>query len=168
MRNKNSLPQEDKDREKEVKTRLAAYCMGLAKQIRDRGGDALLRQTIDSMAQDSASQKAASLVHLPLFDRPKALAGRLFSMLEAFNTSYVSGEKTPDNGYTVDDPKCGCLPPFMGRAAEETGFTPKEARIYACRECMPSYKLAAKAAGIGFKGKLTRNGCIMKFMPGEE
>ncbi|MCH7568022.1 MAG: hypothetical protein IIA87_01240 [Nanoarchaeota archaeon] len=138
--------------------------MEFAKQIRERGGDELLRQTIDSMAQDSASQKAATLIHLPLVDRPKALTDKLFSMLEAFNTLHVSGEKTPDNEYTVDNPECGCLPPFMGKASEETGFTPQEARKYACRRCMPGYALAAKKVDIDFNGKLTRSGCIMKFM----
>ena len=156
------------NREGEVKMRLAAYCMEFAEQIRERGGDELLRQTIDSMAQDSASQKAAMLIHLPLVDRPKALADRLFSMLEAFNTQHISGEETPGEGYTVDNPECGCLPPFMGRASEETEFTPQEARKYACRRCMPGYRGAAKKAGIDFNGELTRSGCIMRFIPGEE
>ena len=159
---------EEINREENVKTRLAIYCMGLAKQIKDRGRDELLGQIIDSMAQDSASRKAAILIHLPLVDRSKALADRLSTMLEAFNTSDVSGEETPGGGYAVYNPRCGCLPPFMGEAAEKTGFTPKEARRYACRECMPSYREAAEKAGTGFDGRLTKTGCIMKFRPGKK
>jgi hypothetical protein len=93
-----------------------------------------------------------------------ALANELMAMLEEFDTS---GKVIEIEGKSVKvtNPYCGCLSPFTSQA-EKFGFTDEEARLYACRRCMPSYEETAERLGLEFKGKLTgdiNGGCWMQF-----
>lgn len=148
-----------------LKLRTVGYILGICQAIRQKGGDKELREIIDQAARNSAHTiKVENLRDLP--NKAEALGNELEGMLQDFDTQYITPTQS-EGTYRVDNPNCGCLPPFL-QLAERYGFTQEEARDYACRRCMPSYKEVAIQSGLGFQGKLTEKGCFMEFKVGKD
>ncbi|MBI2130081.1 hypothetical protein HYU07_07700 [Candidatus Woesearchaeota archaeon] len=148
-----------------LKLRTTGYILGICQAIRERGGDEELRKVIDLSAKNSAyNVKVEKLAQLS--NKAEALGKELEALLNEFDTSDAAVIQDLSK-YRIENPNCGCLPPFM-QLAEKYGFTKTEARSYACRRCMPSYEEAAIHLGLGFNGKLTKNGCFMEFLEGKK
>ncbi len=94
-------------------------------------------------------------------DAVKALSQNLAdSMGETFNSDYDI--ETGDSSRTVTLSRCGCIE-SVTEQAETYGLTKPQARSIFCGTCMSSYKKAAGTLNLGFKGKLSREGCMMSF-----
>lgn len=143
-----------------LKLRTVRYILGICQAIREGSGEQELRRIIDLAAKNSAHNiKAENLRDSS--NTAETLGKELETMLQDFNTPNITTAQD-EKKYRVDNPTCGCLPPFIEQA-ERYGFTEKEARDYTCRRCMPSYRETAIKLGLGFKGRLTGNGCFMEF-----
>lgn len=156
---------ENKKQYEKLKLRTTGYILGICRAIREMGGDEELIKAIDLSAKNSAHNvKVEKLAQLS--NKAEALGKELEALLNEFNTSDVT--VTQDlSKYTVENPDCGCLQPFI-QLAEKYGFAKTEARNYACRRCMPSYEEASIQLGLGFNGKLTKHGCFMEFIKGKK
>jgi hypothetical protein len=143
---------------------IASHAMGICRTIKEKLGTAVLKDIIDEAAKNSGKAKAdkLSLSKNPAYDLAMLLEG----MLKEFGTKDIAINQEPSS-LTVNNPACGCLPPFVTQA-EEYGFGKKEARNYACRRCMPSYQEASKLLEVKFKGRLTKEGCFMQFYKNEK
>ncbi len=94
-------------------------------------------------------------------DAVKALSQNLAeSMGETFSSDYDI--ETGDSFRTVRLSRCGCIESVVEQA-EEYGLTKAQARSIFCGTCMSSYKKAATSLNLGFKGRLSREGCMMSF-----
>ncbi len=94
-------------------------------------------------------------------DAVKALSQNLAdSMGETFNSDY--DVETEDSFRTVTLGRCGCIESVVAQA-ETYGLTKPQARSIFCGTCMSSYKKAAGTLNLDFKGKLSREGCMMSF-----
>ena len=83
------------------------------------------------------------------------------SMGETFASDYYV-KKGEDTG-TVNLDRCGCIESVLAQA-ESYDLTKAQARSIFCSTCIGSYKKAAEALQLGFKGKLKgENGCSMSF-----
>ncbi|MBS3117268.1 hypothetical protein J4430_00085 [Candidatus Woesearchaeota archaeon] len=143
-----------------MKLRVASYSMGFLKIIREDLGERMMKGVINKAARESGVMRAMNIKNV--YDLTKGISDEFESMLEEFGTLEFFGSQTIE-GRRVDNPKCGCLPPFL-KLSEKYGFTENEARQYACRRCLPSYRISALELGLGFKGRLTENGCWMHFL----
>jgi len=151
-----------KEKYEQMMKRTASYSMGICAMIRKVGGESLLRSILDLSAENSGTRRATALMEEA--NPQNALANDLMAMLEEFNTlgNVITIE---GNSVKVTNPSCGCLPPFTSQA-EKFGFTDEEARLYACRRCMPSYKETVERIGLKFEGRLiggVNGGCWMQF-----
>ncbi len=91
----------------------------------------------------------------------KALSQSLAdSMGETFNSDYEV--ETGDSFRTVKLSRCGCIESVVDQA-EAYGLTKVQARSIFCGTCMSSYKKAAETLNLGFKGRLSKEGCSMSF-----
>ena len=143
-----------------MKSRVASYSMGFLKIIREDLGEHIMRVVINKAAQESGVMRAMNIKNF--YDLTRGLSDEFESMLKEFGTLEIFSSQTIE-GQRVNNPKCGCLPPFL-RLANKYGFTEKEARQYACRRCLPSYRRSALELGLGFEGRLTEHGCWMHFL----
>ncbi len=83
------------------------------------------------------------------------------SMGETFDSDYEI--ETGDGFQRVKLDRCGCIESVVAEA-EAYGLTKPQARSIFCGTCQSSYKKAAEALGVGFKGKLSGEyGCSMRF-----
>ena len=82
------------------------------------------------------------------------------SMGETFNSDYDI--ETGDSFRTVTLNRCGCIESVMAQS-DEYHLTKPQVRSIFCGSCMSSYKKAAETLNLGFKGKLSREGCMMSF-----
>lgn len=82
------------------------------------------------------------------------------SMGETFNSDYEV--ETGDSFRTVKLTRCGCIESVVDQA-EAYGLTKVQARSIFCGTCMSSYKKAAETLNLGFKGRLSKEGCSMSF-----
>jgi len=90
-----------------------------------------------------------------------ALAGNLAeSMGETFNSDYNVAKNGSVETVTLD--RCGCIESIVENA-ETYGLTAKQARAIFCGSCMSSYRKTATSLGMGFKGRLSKEGCMMSF-----
>ncbi len=94
--------------------------------------------------------------------RVEALSQNLAdSMGETFDSDYDI--ETGDGFRTVRLTRCGCIESVVAQA-EAYGLTKPQARSIFCGTCQSSYKKAADALEVGFKGKLSgEHGCSMRF-----
>ena len=91
----------------------------------------------------------------------KALSQNLAdSMGKTFNSDY--NIETGDSFRKVTLTRCGCIESVTTRA-EEYNLTKPQVRGIFCGSCMSSYKKAATTLNLGFKGKLSGEGCMMNF-----
>ena len=92
----------------------------------------------------------------------KALSQSLAdSMGETFSSDY----HVENNGSSreVVLSRCGCIESVVEQA-DEYGLTGPQARSIFCATCMSSYRKAAEALSLGFKGRLSgEHGCSMSF-----
>ncbi len=82
------------------------------------------------------------------------------SMGETFNSDYDI--ETGDSFRTVTLGRCGCIESVVTQA-DAYNLTKPQVRSIFCGSCMSSYKKAAETLNLGFKGKLSREGCMMNF-----
>ncbi len=82
------------------------------------------------------------------------------SMGETFNSDYEV--ETGESFRTVKLGRCGCIESVVEQA-EVYGLTKIQARSIFCGTCMNSYKKAAETLNLGFKGRLSKEGCSMTF-----
>ncbi len=83
------------------------------------------------------------------------------SMGETFDSDYDI--ETGAQFRTVRLDRCGCIESVMSQA-EAYGLTRSLARSIFCGTCQSSYRKAAEALEVGFKGKLSgEHGCSMRF-----
>jgi hypothetical protein len=83
------------------------------------------------------------------------------SMGETFDSDYEiePGERIR----TVKLDRCGCIESVLAQA-ERYGLSKTQARSIFCRTCMSSYRKAAEALDVSFKGRLRgEDGCTMSF-----
>jgi len=94
--------------------------------------------------------------------RVEALSENLAeSMGETFDSDY--NVETGDGFRTVKLDRCGCIESVVSQA-ESYGLTKVQARSIFCGTCISSYKKAAEALDVGFKGRLRGDhGCSMSF-----
>jgi hypothetical protein len=94
--------------------------------------------------------------------RVEALSQNLAdSMGETFDSDYEI--ERGDASRTVKLDRCGCIESVVSQA-ESYGLTKAQARSIFCATCMSSYKKAAEALEVGFKGRLRGDhGCSMSF-----
>jgi len=94
--------------------------------------------------------------------RVEALSENLAeSMGETFDSDY--DVETGDGFRTVKLDRCGCIESVVSQA-EAYGLTKVQARSIFCGTCISSYKKAAEALDVGFKGRLRGDhGCSMSF-----
>ena len=94
--------------------------------------------------------------------RVEALSENLAeSMGETFDSDY--DVETGDGFRTVKLDRCGCIESVVSQA-ESYGLTKVQARSIFCGTCISSYKKAAEALDVGFKGRLRGDhGCSMSF-----
>src|SRR2546428_12333603 len=93
--------------------------------------------------------------------RVEALSENLAeSMGETFDSDY--DVETGDGFRTVKLDRCGCIESVVSQA-ESYGLTKIQARSIFCGTCMSSYKKAAETLNLGFKGRLSKEGCSMSF-----
>ena len=94
--------------------------------------------------------------------RVEALSQNLAeSMGETFDSDY--DVETGDGFRTVKLDRCGCIESVVSQA-EAYGLTKVQARSIFCGTCISSYKKAAEALDVGFKGRLRGDhGCSMSF-----
>jgi len=83
------------------------------------------------------------------------------SMGETFDSDYEVEAGESSRSVKLD--RCGCIESGVAQA-EEYGLTKAQARSIFCGTCMSSYKKAAEALDVGFKGRLRGDhGCSMSF-----
>ncbi len=82
------------------------------------------------------------------------------SMGETFNSDYDI--ETGDSFRAVTLSRCGCIESVVAQA-DAFSLTKPQVRSIFCGSCMSSYKKAAETLNLGFKGKLSREGCVMSF-----
>ena len=82
------------------------------------------------------------------------------SMGETFNSDYDI--ETGDSFRAVTLSRCGCIESVVTQA-DAYNLTKPQVRSIFCGSCMSSYKKAAETLNLGFKGKLSREGCMMSF-----
>jgi hypothetical protein len=82
------------------------------------------------------------------------------SMGETFSSDYDI--ETGESFRTVTLSRCGCIESVLAQA-EAFELTKPQARSIFCGTCMNSYKKAAETLNLGFKGKLSKEGCSMSF-----
>jgi len=82
------------------------------------------------------------------------------SMGETFNSDYDI--ETGDSFRAVTLSRCGCIESVVAQA-DAFSLTKPQVRSIFCGSCMSSYKKAAETLNLGFKGKLSREGCMMSF-----
>ena len=82
------------------------------------------------------------------------------SMGETFNSDYKMESRESSQTVTLD--RCGCIESVL-KTAETYDMSQVQAKSIFCGACMSGYRKAALALGIGFKGKLSENGCTMSF-----
>ena len=94
--------------------------------------------------------------------RVEALSQNLAeSMGETFDSDYEI--ETGDGFRMVKLDRCGCIESVVAQA-EAYGLTGPQARSIFCGTCQSSYKKAAEALEVVFKGKLSgEHGCSMTF-----
>jgi len=94
--------------------------------------------------------------------RVQALSQNLAdSMGETFDSDYEV--EAGESSRTVKLDRCGCIESVVAQA-EGYGLSKAQARSIFCGTCISSYKKAAEALDLGFKGRLRGDhGCSMSF-----
>ncbi len=94
-------------------------------------------------------------------DAVEALSQNLAeSMGETFDSDY--DVKAGDSSRTVTLARCGCIESVMAQAGDH-GLTAPQARAIFCGTCLGSYRKAAESLDLRFKGRLSKEGCMMGF-----
>ncbi len=94
-------------------------------------------------------------------DAVEALSQNLAeSMGETFDSDY--DVKAGDSSRTVTLARCGCIESVMAQAGDH-GLTAPQARAIFCGTCLGSYRKAAESLDLRFKGRLSKEGCMMSF-----
>ncbi len=83
------------------------------------------------------------------------------SMGETFNSDYKVESK--DSSSTVTLTRCGCIESVLNES-DSYSLSKQEVRSIFCGSCIGSYRKAAETLGLQFKGNLSEQGCMMKFM----
>ena len=119
---------------------------------------------MDILASKSAELKVQAIREkgqATASDAADALSQNLAeSMGETFDSDY--SVKNGDSSRTVTLTRCGCIESILA-SAEPYGLTGPEVRSIFCGSCTQSYRKAASTLGLGFKGRLSREGCVMSF-----
>ncbi len=82
------------------------------------------------------------------------------SMGETFQSDY--GVTEGGSSRTVTLRECGCITSILDIAGEY-GLSKPQARSIFCGACMNSYRKSASLLNLGFRGRLTKEGCVMSF-----
>jgi len=82
------------------------------------------------------------------------------SMGETFKSDYSVTETESSRTVTLNE--CGCIKSITD-ISDEYGLSPPRARSIFCGACMNSYRKAATILDLGFQGRLSKDGCFMKF-----
>jgi hypothetical protein len=153
------------DSHERIMRRMLEYIFSIAQAVKNLGGEAL-EELIKLAAESLAEQKIKSLEPVAPIERSKVLAERFCLMLNDFGKLDEEEIRVwhtgTGDGQIVNNPVCPCLPMFLSQA-ENFGFSPQEVHNLACMMCMSGYKMGAQLSGVKFNGRLTENGCWMRF-----
>ncbi len=143
---------------------LAHYLLLQVSTFIEGAGVQAVGPAMEILTQKSAELKSRKVKEKALGDPTKAVEGLSQNLAESMGETfrsdyYVSGS---EDSKTVTLRECGCIK-SVTEVAEDYGLTGPHARSIFCGACMNGYGKAAAILNLGFKGKLSKEGCVMSF-----
>lgn len=152
------------ERYKMLRRSLAHYLLLQVGTFIDGAGQEAVGPAMKILTQKSAELKARKINEKGRTgpnDAMVALSRNLEeNMGETFKSDY--GVTESESSRTVTLRECGCIKSIT-EVSEEYGLSTPRARSIFCGACMNSYRKAATVLELGFQGRLSKDGCFMKF-----
>lgn len=160
----NNAPVTIEERYKMLRRSLAHYLLLQVGTFIDGAGQEAVGLAMEILTQKSADLKVRKIDEKGNTGPKDAMVAISHNLEESMGKTFKSDYNVTENesSRTVTLKECGCIKSIMD-VSDEYGLSKPQVRSIFCGACMNSYRKAATILELGFQGRLSKDGCFMKF-----